>query len=232
MSTASPIAVQRRALYLMGIASAVLRRVDGCGFSQGDTHFYDGAECDASCLAEDLEVAASELALQIEKPMGKVAFVGSRTIEPRNQQTLSGLLGAQIKAQMDRAAFEPCHGGAEGFDTMVGDAFAGVGIKCRVIRPDYSRHPYKFAPVCRNLEIVKGAEAVIAYARVVNGAVTDGTMWGLGFARHLYVPMSIIVFDGARVRVLDGDHARVFVRQELERRPKDIAQTIERIEGT
>ena len=57
---------------------------------------------------------------------------------------------------------EILHGGAKGADELAGIYANMHGIKCTVIRPDYAKHAPRIAPLLRNSELVKKADATLA----------------------------------------------------------------------
>ena len=60
-------------------------------------------------------------------------------------------------------ATEIIHGGAKGTDTLAGIYAAEKGLKVTVIKPDYSKHAGKIAPLIRNTQLVKLADCVLCY---------------------------------------------------------------------
>lgn len=104
----------------------------------------------------------------------KLLITGSR----RATEADFGRLAAAIDKYAPGVG-EILHGGAEGADQLAGRYARERGLKETVLRPDYTRHPAKLAPLVRNQELVQRADGVIA---LYCGAQGGGTAYTAGLA--------------------------------------------------
>lgn len=92
----------------------------------------------------------------------KLAITGSRHYYPHSP---SWTFAAICMNVANLNATEIIHGGAVGVDSIAEDAAEQCQIPTRVLRPDYKAHANcpKYAPLARNIEIVKLSDLVIAF---------------------------------------------------------------------
>ena len=83
----------------------------------------------------------------------KIAVVGSRTI------TDAAALAEMLEPYVEQVT-EVISGGAAGVDTLAENWALQHGKTLTVIRPDYRRFNGRLAPIMRNREIVRRADAV------------------------------------------------------------------------
>lgn len=72
------------------------------------------------------------------------------------------------------------HGGAQGFDSLVEEVAASLGIKTTIIRPDYAKYG-RGAPLVRDREIVDQADFMIAG---YDGRTHGGTYYTIQYAKR------------------------------------------------
>lgn len=122
----------------------------------------------------------------------KLLITGSRSIEENDRNYWR--LAAEIQ-QRYPAITLLLHGGARGADQLAERFGQEQGILVKVIRPDYKSHPEKLAPLLRNTELVKQADAVIAFygPSGKTGGTADTVKKGL--ARNL--PVTELMADGS-----------------------------------
>lgn len=105
----------------------------------------------------------------------KVAIVGSRALSITNlEDYLSGNVTEIIS------------GGAAGVDTSAREYALSHGIKLTEYLPEYDKYG-KFAPLQRNLEIIKHADLVIAFW---NGK-SHGTKYVISQCKKMDIPIEI-----------------------------------------
>ena len=83
----------------------------------------------------------------------RIAVIGSRTI------TNAAALAEMLEPYAERVT-QVISGGAAGVDTLADHWAKQHGKPLTVIRPDYRRYKGRLAPIMRNREIVRRADAV------------------------------------------------------------------------
>jgi YspA, cpYpsA-related SLOG family len=98
----------------------------------------------------------------------KILISGSRTATDKDYD--------QVKKTLE--AYQPTHivhGGAKGFDTLAQRYADDHNLPVTVIRPDYTKHAAKLAPIMRNYQLVEIADAVICFYSMAAPERTNGT---------------------------------------------------------
>lgn len=90
----------------------------------------------------------------------KLLITGSRSLA--ENEVNYRRLADEIHSRYPKASLL-LHGGAQGADQLADRYGREMGIRVKVIRPDYGLYPEKVAPLVRNTELVQQAEAVIAF---------------------------------------------------------------------
>jgi len=122
----------------------------------------------------------------------KLLITGSRTIV-ENEANLQRL-ASEIKTRYPNVS-TMLHGGARGADQLADRYGREHQIPVTVIRPDYGKYLDKVAPLMRNTELVKLADAVIAFYGP-RGKV-GGTLDTVKKALAKNLPVTELMPDGA-----------------------------------
>jgi len=104
------------------------------------------------------------------------------------------------RLQFIHEPYDLMHGGAKGLDTIAGEVYKELtGKDAIVIRPDYNRYFYKYAPKMRNVEMVHlaaerqnaGEDVIVLGFKDLNSR-TNGTQHCIDEAKLRSLPTEVI----------------------------------------
>lgn len=146
---------------------------------------------DLACWCTPLECHGDAL-LRLANAPGRtftLAVIGSRSFTDVRvlERHLDAVILRIAKVHGDSLDLRMVSGGARGADTLAKKYADANGIPCPEIRPDYVRYGDP-APFVRNKEIVRQADAVVAFQH----RRSSGTQDAIDFARQLDRPVLVV----------------------------------------
>lgn len=111
----------------------------------------------------------------------RLLLTGSRSLTPEHYPALKKAIEENYPQ-----ATEIWTGGARGADELAEHYAREKGLRCCVIRPNYSKYSGQVAPLQRNIELVRATDATLAvYCGKLTGGTNHTAHWTLRYGHEL-----------------------------------------------